>query len=167
MSTLFKHQAAKNCCSGSEQDINTIGMSRQQTNISALDTEALSMEPGKVFKTKNSYLHWNVGRMIPASTWSQEVQSGPFTKKISYNGATAGQHSHWLEGSKLTWAMPPGSWQSTSNQLEQSLLMRKSHQQLNRQSPATPCPQQCNRTMTAAEHKWNKGRPLPAKSQPC
>lgn len=79
MSTLFKHQAAKNCCSGSEQDINTIGMSRQQTNISALDTEALSMEPGKVFK--NSYLHWNVGRMIPASTWSQEVQNGPFTKK--------------------------------------------------------------------------------------
>lgn len=52
MSTLFKHKAAKVRCSGPEHDINTIGMSRQQTNISALDTEALSIEPGKVFKKK-------------------------------------------------------------------------------------------------------------------
>lgn len=82
-------------------------MPRQQTNISALDTEALSMEPGKVFRRKTQ---------LPALKCGQDdcsyymISRSP--KRAFYNGATAGQHNHWLEGSKLTWAMPSGSWQS-------------------------------------------------------
>lgn len=100
MSTLFKHKAAKVRCRGSDQDINTIGMSRQQTNLSALDTEALSME--RYLNRKTELPALKSGQDDSASTWSQKVPNGPLTKRISCDGATAGQHNPWLEGSELT-----------------------------------------------------------------
>lgn len=57
MSTLFKHKAAKICCSGSEQGMNTTELPRHQNNVSGPDTKTTSMEPGKVFK-KTDTIAW-------------------------------------------------------------------------------------------------------------
>lgn len=98
--------------------------------------------------------------MIPASAWSQKVQNGHFTKRISYDGTTAGQHNHWLEGQN---SLGQCHWLLTVQQLHPVCWSSDSWwgKSSTAQQAATRCPQHCNRTMTSAEHdKRNKGRPL-------
>lgn len=141
MSTLFKHKAAKVRCRGSDQDINTIGMSRQQTNLSALDTEALSMEPGKVFKQKNRvtcteiWAGWFSFYMISKSPkWAFDKKNQLWwCHSRAAQSLTGRVRAHFGQ-----FHPAPDSPTSTSSLLEQWFLMRKSHQQPNRQQNDVP-----------------------------
>lgn len=142
MSTLFKHKAAKVRCRGSEQDINTTGMSRQQTNLSALGTEALSVEiPGKEFKKKN--------RVTCTEMWAgwlqllhdlRKSQMGLWQKEsVRWCHSRAAQSLTGRAKAHFGQFHPaPDSPTSTSSLLEQRFLMRKNHQQLHRRQHNVP-----------------------------